>query len=239
MGLAGGYCLLRFQRRRSATKNGVLIRGMGPGTVLSGGTVTLSGTNSGLAELTMSASYQTASTDLSALAGDLWPSADDTYDIGSTTHRWSEGHFSDLIRIGLNPNAQTNPNGRSFVLANDFSLESYIPAENDYDTAPNIIQKSYYFPLSGVLSFHIVQLWTDIDSPSGTTWRWNIQVGSHTIVFNQDGGVYPSTDNTGSLGISGNTWGDIYATLPTSDPGNNGMWVNAANHNAVTIGSGA
>lgn len=59
------------------------------------------------------------------------------------------------------------------------------------------------------------------------------------VILDSQRQFYPDTDDTGSLGKAGNTWGDIYATLPTSDPGNGGMWVNAANHNAVTIGSGA
>ena len=41
--------------------------------------------------------------DLSAIAEDVLPSTDDTYDLGSQAKRWSQGWFSDFVSVGNAP----------------------------------------------------------------------------------------------------------------------------------------
>lgn len=38
--------------------------------------------------------------DLSAIAEDVLPATDATHDLGSATHRWAEGRYSYLVRVG-------------------------------------------------------------------------------------------------------------------------------------------
>lgn len=50
--------------------------------------------------------------DFSAVTEDILPATDDTFDIGSPARRWSEGHFSDFLKIGTDPYWQIFADGR-------------------------------------------------------------------------------------------------------------------------------
>lgn len=89
----------------SSARDGVLLRGMGPGTVISGGTVTLSGTNSGKSELTVG-TYQSSgggTFDATTIASDVKPSVDDIYSLGSASKEFKDLYLSGQIYVDGSP----------------------------------------------------------------------------------------------------------------------------------------
>jgi hypothetical protein len=175
---------------------------------------------------------------------DFLPETDNTYDLGSfpiqdqpgnAEKAWSRLFAHDIYVVG---GGDTNIVDTSGVVVNRADASVGVPTTSAYFQAGAL---TWWNGAASVAGYAGVYIASRTSSPH-TQIAFGLSDDSNDeqdVILDSARQFYPDVDNTGSLGIVGKTWGDIYATLPTSDPGGGGMWVNAANHNAVTIGSGA
>lgn len=185
-----------------------------------------------------------SSFDASAVPSAVIPSADNTYDLGSfpiqgqpgnAEKAWSRLFAHDVYVVGA---GDINIVDTSGVIVNRADASVGVPTTSAYFQAGAL---TWWDGAASVAGYAGVYIASRTSSPH-TQIAFGLSDDSNDeqdVILDSARQFYPDVDNTGSLGIVGKTWGDIYATLPTSDPGGGGMWVNAANHNAVTIGSGA
>ncbi len=129
------------------------IDAIGTNTELLGGTTTIGNSSSDVVEFN------------SSIAGDLIPTVDDTYDVGSTSKKWAEGHFDELNATSLDVDTITGgsiqsigANTPNWISNIGIKLDAGILSITDSQGQPLTINNPGYITCQSVTSGELVSL---------------------------------------------------------------------------------
>lgn len=152
--------------------------------------------------------------DLSAIAEDVLPATDDTYDLGSASKRWVDVHASGIFRASL---------GDTRMEMDANHVVGYTPDADSGTSAQGKTfgaQPAWWDGAASVMADIGISLRARAAAPHS---RMELFVSDDqddyaTVYLDSAYGFYPDTNNVGSLGIAGKAWGDLFVAVPTSDP---------------------